>query len=152
MRLGSFFDILWAMNREKSQLADEVKRIRILLADDQAKVRSALRLVLEQQPGFSILGEAVDATGLLDWVKAVCPDLVLLDWELPGLETDSLLSALRARCPHLKVIALSVRPEARRAALEAGVDAFVSKVDPPERLLAAVNDCCHKRCKKEAVK
>lgn len=135
------------MNREKSQLADEVKRIRILLADDQAKVRSALRLVLEQQPGISILGEAVDATGLLDWVKATCPDLVLLDWELPGLETDSLLSALRTCCPHLKVIALSVRPEARQAALEAGVDAFVSKGDPPEQLLVAVNDCCHRQHK-----
>jgi DNA-binding NarL/FixJ family response regulator len=119
--------------------------MRVLLADDQSKVRSALRLVLEQQPGVSILGEAVDTTGLLDWVKAACPDLVLLDWELPGLESDSLLPTLRELCPGLKVIALSGRPEARRAALDAGVDAFVSKGDPPERLLAAVNDCCHRR-------
>ena len=109
--------------------------MRVLLADDQSRVRSALRLVLEQQQGVSILGEAVDATSLLDWVKAACPDLVLLDWELPGLETDSLLSALRARCPHLKVVALSGRPEARQAALDAGADAFVSKGDPPEWLL-----------------
>ena len=119
--------------------------IRVLLADDQPKVRSALRLLLEQQPGVSILGEAVDVTGLLDWVKATCPDLVLLDWELPGLESDSLLPALREFCPCLAVIALSGRPEARRAALDAGVDAFVSKGDPPERLLAAVNDCCYKQ-------
>ena len=109
--------------------------MRILLADDQSKVRSALRLILEQQPDVHILGEAVDVTGLLDWVKATCPDLVLLDWELPGLEADGLLSALRARCPHLKVIALSGRPEARRAALDTGTDAFVSKGDLPERLL-----------------
>ena len=135
--------------------------MRVLLADDQAKVRSALRLVLEQQPGVSILGEAVDTTGLLDWVKAACPDLVLLDWELPGLKTagpstvlrqaqdgssgQGLLSTLRELCPCLAVIALSGRPEARRAALDAGVDAFVSKGDPPERLLAAVNDCYYKR-------
>jgi DNA-binding NarL/FixJ family response regulator len=146
---------------EKSQPTDEVKRMRVLLADDQAKVRSALRLVLEQQPGVSILGEAVDITGLLDWVKAACPDLVLLDWELPGLEAagpstvlrqaqdgssgQGLLSALRKLCPYLAVIALSGQPEARRAALDAGADAFVSKGDPPERLLAAVHDCCHKR-------
>jgi DNA-binding NarL/FixJ family response regulator len=38
----------------------------VLLADDQAKVRSALRLMLEQQPDIEILGEAVDATGLLE--------------------------------------------------------------------------------------
>jgi len=124
--------------------------MRVLLADDQSKVRSALRLVLEQQPGVSILGEAVDATGLLDWVKAACPDLVLLDWELPGLPRNDVLSALRARCPHLKVIALSGRPEARQAALAAGADAFVSKGDPPERLLAAVNDCCHRQYNKKA--
>jgi len=109
--------------------------MRILLVDDQSKVRSALRLLLEQQPDVHILGEAVDVTGLLDWVKATCPDLVLLDWELPGLEADGLLPTLREFCPRLMVIALSGRPEARRAALAAGVDAFVSKGDPPERLL-----------------
>ncbi|MBL7065244.1 MAG: response regulator transcription factor [Anaerolineae bacterium] len=127
--------------------------MRVLLADDQSKVRSALRLVLEQQPGIHILGEAVDATGLLDWMKAACPNLVLLDWELPGLGADNpstgsgqgLLPTLRELCPGLMVIALSGRPEARQAALDAGADAFVSKGDPPERLLAAVNDCCHRR-------
>ena len=119
-----------------------IKHMHVLLADDQSKVRSALRLLLEQQPGIHILGEAVDTMGLLDWVKTACPDLVLLDWELPGLEANRLLPTLRELCPRLKVIALSGRPEARRAALDAGVDAFVSKGDPPERLLAAVNDCC----------
>jgi DNA-binding NarL/FixJ family response regulator len=112
--------------------------MRVLLADDQAKVRSALRLLLEQQPDVNVLGEAVDAQGLLDWVSAVCPDVVLLDWELPGLQDGDALSVLRARCPHLKVIALSGWPEARRAALAAGADGFVSKGDLPERLLAAV--------------
>jgi len=115
--------------------------MRVLLADDQAKVRSALRLLLKHQPGISILGEAVDTTGLLDWVKAACPDLVLLDWELPGLEVDDLLPTLHELCPRLAVIALSGRPEARQAALDAGVDAFVSKGDPPERLLAAMEKC-----------
>jgi len=121
------------------------KAMYVLIADDQSRVRSALRLLLEQEPGIQVLGEAVDTTGLLDRVKAACPDLVLLDWELPGLEEDSLLPTLRELCPRLSVIALSVRPEARRAALDAGVDAFVSKGDPPQRLLAAVNDCCHRR-------
>ena len=119
--------------------------MRVLLADDQSKVRSALRLILEQQPDLNVLGEAVDAQGLLDWVRLVCPDVVLLDWELPGLPRHDLLSTLRARCPHLKVIALSGRPEARQAALAAGADAFVSKGDPPEQLLAAVNGCCHRQ-------
>ncbi|MBC7251241.1 MAG: response regulator transcription factor [Anaerolineae bacterium] len=116
--------------------------MRVLLADDQAKVRSALRLLLEQQPGLQVIGEAVDAQGLLDWIKVTCPDLVLLDWELPGFQADDLLLTLFDLCPNLAVIALSGRPEASRAALAAGVDAFVSKGDPPDRLLAAVRGCC----------
>jgi DNA-binding NarL/FixJ family response regulator len=115
---------------------------RILLADDEAKVRSALRLLLEQQPGVEVLGEAVDSTGVIDWVKAACPDAILLDWELPGLPVTALLPVLDFHCPNLQVIALSGRPEVRRSALDAGVTAFVSKGDPPERLLAAVR-CCH---------
>jgi DNA-binding NarL/FixJ family response regulator len=119
--------------------------MRVLLADDQTKVRSALRLLLEQEPGLSVVGEAAEAEDLLAQVEATQPDLVLLDWELPGLRTDDRLSALRTLCPRLKVIALSGRAGARRAALAAGVDAFVSKGDPPERLLAAVDDCWHRR-------
>jgi DNA-binding NarL/FixJ family response regulator len=115
--------------------------MRVLLADDQAKVRSALRLVLQQQPDIEILGEAVDTTGLLDWVKAVEPDVILLDWELPGLPTITLLPVLHDRQPSVHVIALSGRPEARQAAQEAGADAFVSKGDPPECLISAIAAC-----------
>ncbi len=112
----------------------------VLLADDQAKVRSALRLLLDHQPDVEVLGEAVNATGLVDWVKAASPDLILLDWELPGFSPEALRS-LRAFCPSLAVIALSGQPEARQEALSAGADGFVSKGDPPEQLLAAVDDC-----------
>jgi DNA-binding NarL/FixJ family response regulator len=110
--------------------------MRVLLADDQSKVRAALRLLLEEGPRLSVIGEAAEAEDLLGQVEATHLDLVLSDWELPGLRT---------LCPRLKIIALSGRPEARQAALTAGADAFVSKGDPPERLLAAVNDCWHKR-------
>ena len=115
--------------------------MKVLLADDQAKVRSALRLLLEQLPDAEILGEAVDTTGLLDWVRAIKPDLILLDWELPGLPATTLLPILQSHHPNLRVVALSGRPEARHAALEAGVHAFVSKGDPPERLLAVIKAC-----------
>ena len=121
--------------------------MRVLLVDDQAMVRSALRLLLEQLPDVEILGEAVDATGLLDWVKAAHPDLVLLDWELPGLPAADLLRFLHDHRPGLLVVALSSQPGVRQAALEAGADAFVSKGDPPERLLAAVRHCCDKWAK-----
>lgn len=112
--------------------------MRILLADNRSKVRFALRVLLEQRPEFEIVGEAVDAEDLLAQVEAACPDLVLLDWRLPSTAAADLLLALRGVCPDLCMIALSERPEARRAALAAGADAFVSKADPPEQLLAAI--------------
>jgi len=115
--------------------------LQVLLADDQAKVRSALRLLLEHQPDVEILGEAVDTTGLLDWMKATNPDVILLDWELPGLSAVALLPLLHSLQPGLCVIALSGRPEAGETALEAGADAFVSKGDPPECLMAAIDAC-----------
>lgn len=115
--------------------------MRILLADSQPRVRFALRVLLERQPGVQVVGEAVDAAELLAQAAATRPDLVLLAWELPGLAAVDLLSALRKVWPEASVIALSGRPGARRAALAAGADAFASKADPPERLLAAIDAC-----------
>ena len=112
--------------------------MRILLADDQSNVRFALRALLEQQAGVQVVGEAVNSEALLSQVQTACPDLVLLDWNLPDIAAEELLSALRKRCPDLPVIVLSGKPEVRRAALAAGADAFVSKADPPEGLLAAI--------------
>jgi len=110
----------------------------ILLADDQPEVRRALVALLNRQPGLRVVGEAVDAADLLAQVEAVKPRTILLDWELPGRTQISLIPALRGARPGLIVIALSGRPEARRAALKAGVDAFVSKSDPPEKLLETI--------------
>ena len=115
--------------------------MRILLSDDQAQVRFALRMLLERQLGLEVVGETVAASELLDQAEATGPDVVLVSWELPGLEESDSLSVLRKVCPDLIVIALSGRPEARRAALEAGADAFVSKTDPPEALLALIEQC-----------
>ena len=112
--------------------------MRILLADDQPKVRFALRVLLERQPGLEVVGEAVNALDLVAQAQLTCPDLVLLSWELPGQATSELLSALRSACPDLVVISLSGRLEERRAALTAGVNAFVCKCDSPERLLKVI--------------
>jgi DNA-binding NarL/FixJ family response regulator len=119
--------------------------MRILIADDQAKVRFALRVLLERKPNVEIVGEAANAQDLLAQVKSVHPDLVLLAWELPGPSKEYLPPSLKKACPGLAVIALSGRPEAQGAALNAGADAFVSKGDPPERLMTAIDGCCAKQ-------
>lgn len=114
--------------------------MRILLADDQTKVRFALRVLLERQPGFEVVGEAVDAKGLLAQAEAGCPEVVLLDWELPGLEAGESLASLRKICPDAVVIALSGQLDVRQAAVAAGANAFVCKCDPPQKLLRTIEN------------
>ena len=114
--------------------------MRLLIADDQHEVRFALRVLLDRQPGLTVMDDTADAGCLIARAQDTCPDVLLLDWELPGLAVES-LSVLRELCPALLVIALSGRPEKRSAALSAGVDAFVSKADPPEALLEAIEHC-----------
>ncbi len=115
--------------------------MRIIVADDQPEVRSALRLMLEEKPGNSVIDEVSTSYELLWQVSAGGPDLILLDWELPGTKPKELLSILRNLYPHLMVIALSSHPQTRQAALEAGAHTFACKSDPPENLLAALDDC-----------
>jgi DNA-binding NarL/FixJ family response regulator len=112
--------------------------MRILLADDEARVCSALKLMLEHQPGLQVVGEVGEAHSLLAEVRATQPDLLLVDWELPGLPASTLFPALRDLVPTLIIVVLSSRPHVSHAAALAGADAFVSKVDPPEKVLAAV--------------
>lgn len=116
-------------------------RVRVLIADDQPQVRSALRLLLRVKLGAATVGEASNLEQALELVGVERPDLVLLDWELPTQGGAAALARLRAAHPGLAVIALSSRLEARRAALAAGADAFVSKGEPPERLMASVDSC-----------
>lgn len=114
--------------------------MRVILADDDCNVRSALRLLLERELELEVTGEAVNGKDLIAEVKSAEPDLVLFDWELPGLKTTEMVSGLRECCPGVILISLSGQVEARQAALGAGVDAFVSKGDPPERVLDTLQE------------
>jgi DNA-binding NarL/FixJ family response regulator len=139
MRLERFCFILGSREQELVY-GTEGMPVRILIADDWPNVQTALRVLLEQQAGLVVVGEVVDARELLAQIEANCPDVVLLGWELPGLVGAELLPAVRRVCPDTFVVVLSGRPDARRAALAAGADVFVSKVAPPERLLSAILD------------
>jgi CheY-like chemotaxis protein len=109
--------------------------MKILLADDNPEVRSALRLLLEQEPVPGTVTEVADAHELVMQLRRDCPLVILLDWELPRLDKSSFLEMVRSTCPETKIIALSSRFEARQHALAAGVDAFISKAEPPEQIL-----------------
>ncbi len=120
--------------------------IQVLIADSQIQVRRALRLLFEQQPGLALAGAAADAQALLAQLKQCCPDLTLLDWELPGADLADLILDLRKTCPDLYVIALGGQPDVDQADLIAtGANTFVSKADPPERLLDAIQNFAHQK-------
>ena len=111
------------------------KPLRVLIADDQPRVRLGLNLLLERQVDLTVQGEAAYAMELLDLVVSQCPDLLLLDWGLPGMMNASLLAHLDLICPQLDVVVLSGLPEVESAARAAGAAAFICKADPPEKLL-----------------
>lgn len=109
--------------------------MRVLLVDSHAQERSMLRRIVKQEPELSVVGEATDAQDLLAQAQAVHPDLLLLDWELPGLQGSDLLLTLHRLAFPVKVVAYSERTEARLEALTSGADAFVSRDEPLEWLL-----------------
>lgn len=112
---------------------------RVLIADDQQKVRSALRLLIDQELAFCVVGEANNAEALRQVAAQVMPHIVLLDWELPGLPLNGeRLALVRQAAPGAWVIAMSGRPEARQQALAEGADGFVSKIEPSEVVLRAL--------------
>jgi DNA-binding NarL/FixJ family response regulator len=121
--------------------------VKLIIADQQQRVRYGLRIFLEQQPEIKIVGEAKDAQELLDQVQQDCPDLILLDWDLPGMPATILLTKLRSSCPQLQVISLSGRPEVNQIATAIGADAFLCKADPPKNLISLI--CLLKERKQE---
>jgi len=118
--------------------------LKILIGDAQPRVRFGLLKLLEQQPGWSLAGEAEDAPSLLAAIACGCPDLVLLDWELPGMPVQDLLLKIRQACPHLWVVFMSGNVELRQVVLQAGADVFAYKADPPEKLLRLIQELVEK--------
>ncbi len=110
--------------------------MRVYIADDDPEVRQALRLLLEQQLGYEVVGEAAHSYGLTSLVESAGADLVILDWELPGRVDTFLLASLRRLSPKPRIIAISCRPDLKASALAAGADGFAGKGDAPDDLVA----------------
>ena len=111
---------------------------KILIADDQPSIRSGLRLLVEQQPTLNVVGEIDSNDALLNWLRANKADIVLLDWESQGVPSHQIIPELKSIFPELKIIVLDSKPEIRQEAINAGASEFVSKNEPPERLLEVI--------------
>lgn len=115
-------------------------RIRLLLADDHAVLRSGLRLLLGNQPDMAVVAEASDGFETLQMCRQHRPDMLLLDLSMPNLDGLAVLSHLREEMPGLKVLVLTMHedPEYVRATLAAGARGYVLKRAVDVELLSAV--------------
>ena len=115
--------------------------MRALLADAQVWLRSALRLLLEHEANVEVVGEAGNILTLPLSISRLRPDLLFLDWQLPGLYTNSarqrLLNTVRTIDPYLYIIALTNDDNATSCLL-LGADAFINKAEPPEQVLTVL--------------
>lgn len=112
----------------------------ILLADDHAVLRSGLKLLLESQPDFEVIGEASTGLETLDLAERLQPDLILLDLSMPGLNGLDALPALRKVAPQAKILILTMYddPQYLRATLKQGASGYVLKKAADAELISAI--------------
>lgn len=111
----------------------------VVIADQDAEIRQALRLVCEEHLTNCLVYEVAAGDGLLDQMEVTHPNIVLLEWELPGMTPAVIMRRLKETYEQSHVIVLSNRPETRPEALNEGACGFVYKGDPPDELIALLH-------------
>jgi two-component system response regulator NreC len=122
---------------EPEPVTDDVN---VVIADDHGVVRGGLRLLLHQQEGMHVIGEAEDVPGALRLVEARRPDVLVLDLNMPGPSSIEAIPQIRRDFPGTRVVVLTMQddPSYARAALQAGADAYVLKEAAESELVNAV--------------
>jgi DNA-binding NarL/FixJ family response regulator len=103
--------------------------LRLLLVDDHALFREGLTALLSYQEDFSVVGEAEDAESALAQARALTPDLVLMDIELPGEDGILVTHRLKMEMPAVTVVMLTVRDDSQTLfdAIKAGAQGYLVK-------------------------
>jgi PAS domain S-box-containing protein len=119
------------------------RKIRVLLADDHPVVRRGIALALKEQPDMDVVGEAQDGRQALELIARMLPDVVIMDMKMPGMSGIEATRVIHDRHPRIRVIAFSAldEPDQAKAMREAGAAGYLSKNDPPGRLLAKIRAC-----------
>ncbi len=113
--------------------------MRIIIADDQAQARHALKAVLANWPEVEVTAEAANGQGAVDLVEKHQPDAVLMDVRMPVMDGLQATRWIKRHWPQVRVVVLTMYASERTGALAAGADAFLLKGDPIERLVDALS-------------
>ena len=114
--------------------------IGVVIADDQALVRTGLRMILEAQEDMHVLGEASNGSEAVRLVEATAPNVLLIDIRMPvmdGIEATRQLTAKRS-VTRILVLTMYGAEQNVYAALKAGAAGFLLKTDPPDQLVNGV--------------
>jgi DNA-binding NarL/FixJ family response regulator len=111
--------------------------LRVLLADDDEGFLGSLQLLVEEQPGLTVVGTAQDGLAALELTDELAPDAVVIDLHMPLLDGVTAMTRLRHDHPSLCLIALTAdeAPDLHRAVRGAGADAVLLKQQLVEDLL-----------------
>jgi two-component system response regulator NreC len=115
-------------------------KIRVLIADDHAVLRSGLRMLINTQPDMDVVGEVADGQEALKKSRELRPDIVLMDITMPGGNGLKAIEGLRMECPKTRVLVLTMHDDEAylRAALAAGGSGYVVKKSADTELLSAI--------------
>ena len=123
----------------------ELGQIKVLLVDDQSLIRMGFRMVLEACDDITVVGEAADGRTGLQMVKALHPDVVLMDVRMPNVNGIEATTEIVESYPAVKVLILTTfdLDEYAFGALRAGASGFLLKDVKPEELTAAIRSVAH---------
>jgi two-component system response regulator NreC len=115
-------------------------KIRLLLADDHAVLRSGLRLLLDAEPDMEVVGEAGDGTEALERSLELHPDVVLMDITMGGMSGLAATRVIKDRLPQTKVLVLTMHDDEEylRQMMEAGATGYVVKRAADTELAVAI--------------
>ena len=119
--------------------------IRILIADDHRIVREGLRLILESQDEFSLLGDAANGAEAVRLAAEMNPDVILMDLRMPGMDGITAIEKIRARDPQAAIVILTTYNEddLMVRGLRAGARGFLLKDTDRESLFRAIRSAAH---------
>ena len=113
---------------------------RIVVADDHSMLRQGIKKIIEESKNMVVVGEASDGLELLNLLKKMTPDMVILDISMPNLRGIEATSELKMIYPEVKILILTMhkRKEYLYHALAAGADGYLLKEDTDTELFSAI--------------